>query len=172
MNSKPIIRILLSVFVVASGILLVKHMQETSQPGAVSEGSAAMAASASLQIAEGNPAETKKPPKVIAYYFHTAFRCITCRRIEAYSSEAIEQAFGNALKDGKLEWRVVNVDEHANRHFIRDYQLFTKSLILVKLKDGKQAEWKNLRRVWELVQRKEAFLRYVQDEVRSYLEGS
>jgi hypothetical protein len=40
------------------------------------------------------------------------------------------------------------------------------------MKDGKQAEWKNLSRVWELVRRKDAFLRYVQDEVRAYLEAS
>jgi hypothetical protein len=39
------------------------------------------------------------------------------------------------------------------------------------MKDGKQAEWKNLRRVWELLNNKEAFLRYVQEEVRTYLEA-
>ena len=111
-------------------------------------------------------------PKVIAYYFHTTYRCMTCRRIEAYSREAIEQEFAQALKDGKLDFRLVNVEESANRHFVRDYQLFTKSLILVKMKDGKQSEWKNLRRVWELVNRRGAFLRYVQDEVRAYLEAS
>jgi len=111
-------------------------------------------------------------PKVIAYYFHTTYRCITCRRIEAYSREAIEQEFAQALKDGKLDFRLVNVEDSANQHFIQDYQLFTKSLILVKMKDGKQSEWKNLRRVWELVRRKDAFLRYVQDEVRAYLEAS
>jgi len=118
-------------------------------------------------------AETpQKSPQVIAYYFHATYRCATCRKIEAFSREAIEQGFANALKEGKLELRVVNIDEEANRHFARDYQLFTKSLILVKVKDGKQAEWKNLRRVWELVNRKDAFLSYVQDEVRSYLEAS
>ena len=111
-------------------------------------------------------------PKVIAYYFHTTYRCVTCRTIEAFSREAIEQGFAQALKDGKLDFRVVNVEERANQHFVREYQLFTKSLILVKMKDGKQAEWKNLSRVWELVRRKDAFLRYVQDEVRAYLEAS
>jgi len=173
MKLKPIIKTLLLVFVVASGILaVIKDVRETSRPGTASEGSTAMAASAPLQTAEGNPAQTNKPPKVIAYYFHTTFRCVTCRTIEAFSREAIEQAFGDALKNGKLEWRLVNVEERANRHFIQDYRLFTKSLILVKMKDGKQAEWKNLSRVWELVRRKDAFLRYVQDEVRAYLAAS
>jgi hypothetical protein len=173
MKAKSILRTLLLVFVVVSGVLLViKDVRERSQPGTASEGSTAMAASAPLQTAEGNPAQTKKPPKVIAYYFHTTFRCITCRTIEAFSRGAIEQGFTEALRDGRLEWRVINVEERENRHFIQDYRLFTKSLILVKVKDGKQAEWKNLSRVWELVRRKDAFLRYVQDEVRAYLEAS
>ncbi|MCJ7503274.1 MAG: nitrophenyl compound nitroreductase subunit ArsF family protein [Acidobacteriia bacterium] len=173
MKAKSILRTLLLVFVVVSGVsLVIKDVRERSQSGTVSEGSTVMAATAPLQTAEGNPAPTKKPPKVIAYYFHTTFRCTTCRTIEAFSREAIEQAFGDALKNGKLEWRLVNVEERANRHFIQDYRLFTKSLILVKMKDGKQAEWKNLSRVWELVRRKDAFLRYVQDEVRAYLEAS
>jgi hypothetical protein len=111
-------------------------------------------------------------PKVIAYYFYTTQRCVTCRKIEAFSREAIEREFREALKSGEIEWRSVNVDHRKNRHFIREYQIFTRSLVLVKLKDGKPGEWKNLRRVWELVNRKDAFQRYVQDEVRSYLEAS
>jgi hypothetical protein len=173
MKAKSILGTWLLAFVAVSGVLLVvKDVRERSQPGTVSEGSMVMAASAPLQAGEGNPAQTKKPPKVIAYYFHTTFRCITCRTIEAFSREAIEQGFAQALKDGKLDFRAVNVEERENRHFIQDYRLFTRSLILVKMKDGKQAEWKNLSRVWELVRRKDAFLRYVQDEVRAYLEAS
>ena len=37
------------------------------------------------------------------------------------------------------------------------------------MRDGEQARWKNLARVWELVRDKEAFGQYVQDEVREYL---
>jgi hypothetical protein len=34
---------------------------------------------------------------------------------------------------------------------------------------GKPAEWKNLEKVWQLLQDKPKFLRYVQDETRGYL---
>jgi len=108
----------------------------------------------------------------VAYYFHTTYRCSSCKKIEAYSREAIESGFAEELKEGKLQWCVVNVDDRANRHFIQDYQLFSKSLILTKMKDGKQAEWKNLMKVWQLLGDKESFVRYVQAEVRSYLEAS
>jgi len=127
---------------------------------------------AQTAVSAAPQASPASSPKVIAYYFHTTFRCPTCRRIESLSREALEQGFADALKDGRLQWQVVNVEDNANRHFIRDFRLFTKSLVLVRIKDGKQAEWKNLHRVWELVRRQEAFLRYVQDEVRAFLEAS
>ena len=107
--------------------------------------------------------------KVVAYYFHTNTRCDTCIKIEAYSHEAIEEGFKNEIKDGTLELRVVNYEEPENRHFIKDYKLVSKSLILVKVVDGKQTEWTNLKLVWTLVKNKEAFLNYVRGEVKNYL---
>lgn len=110
------------------------------------------------------------PDRVIAYYFLGTVRCPSCRRIEAYSNEAIHQGFAGALNDGRLEWRVVNVEERGNEHFLKDYQLYTKSLVLAKIRGGTQIEWKNLERVWELLGDKDAFIRYVQEEVRGYVE--
>ena len=107
--------------------------------------------------------------KIVAYYFHTNTRCDTCRKIEAYSHEAIEKGFETALKNGTLELRVVNYEEPENRHYIKEYKLVSKSLILVNMVDGKQTEWTNLKLVWELVKNKEAFLNYVRGEVKNYL---
>jgi hypothetical protein len=107
--------------------------------------------------------------KIVAYYFHTNARCSTCRKIEAYSHEAIEEGFKSELKNGTLELRIINYEEPENRHYIKDYKLVTKSLILVNLVDGKQTEWTNLKLVWQLTKNKEAFLNYVRKEVGNYL---
>jgi len=107
--------------------------------------------------------------RVIAYYFHTTYRCASCRAIEAYSREAIETAFAEQLKDGRLVWRTVNTEVKGNDHFVKDYNLYTKSLVLVNEVRGKPAQWKNLEKVWQLLQDKTRFLRYVQDETRAYL---
>jgi len=105
----------------------------------------------------------------VVYYFHGTARCPTCRKFESFSSEALREAFAEALKDGRLEWRVVNIEEPDNEHFVSDYQLYSKSIVIVKIQDGKQIAWKNLKRIWELVRDKEAFMQYVKDEVSSYL---
>jgi hypothetical protein len=107
--------------------------------------------------------------RVIALYFHTTYRCASCRAIEANSREAIETAFAEELKSGRLVLRTVNIEDKGNEHFARDYKLFTKSLVLIDEVNGRQLQWKNLEKVWQLLQDKPAFLRYVQMETRAYL---
>jgi hypothetical protein len=108
--------------------------------------------------------------KIVAYYFHGTFRCPSCIKIEEWSYEAIKKSFPTALEEGKLLWRPVNVEEPENKHFVKEYNLFTKSLIITEMKGGKQIRWKNLNKVWELLRNQEKFFSYVTEEVRSYLE--
>jgi len=105
--------------------------------------------------------------KVIAYYFYTTRRCPSCKKIEAYSDEAIRTGYVDQLKKGLLEWRVVNTDEPGNEHYVDDYQLYTKSLVLSHVEGGKQTKWKNLDKVWELLGDKDGFMKYVQDEIKA-----
>lgn len=114
------------------------------------------------------PQTTKS--KVIAYYFHGTYRCATCQTIERYSREAIENYFSKELRDGRLEFKPLNVDEPENRHFIQDYQLFTKSLVITLYRDDKQIKWKNLTDVWVHVGDKEKFYKYVKEEIESLLK--
>jgi len=107
--------------------------------------------------------------KIVAYYFHGNVRCVSCKKIEAYTDEAIHGAFAKELDGGTLEWRVVNIDEPENKHFIEDYQLYTKSVILSDVTDGKEVRWKNLDKVWKLLGDKDEFVAYIDEEVKGYL---
>jgi hypothetical protein len=108
--------------------------------------------------------------RVVAYYFHGKARCANCIKIETWSREAIEMARARELADGRLAWKVVDVEVKGNEHFVEDYQLYTKSLVLVEQVGGKQTRWKNCARVWEYLGSKERFLAYVRDEVAGYLK--
>jgi hypothetical protein len=103
---------------------------------------------------------------ILVYYFHGTTRCATCKTIEAYAHEAVATAFAPDLKAGSLEWKVVNVDEPPNQHFTRDFQLYTRSVVIVDGKDPKR--FKVLDRVWQLVGDKAAFQRYVEEEIRAF----
>ena len=108
--------------------------------------------------------------KVIAYYFHGNFRCYTCHMMEQYSKEAIQTNFKDALSSGELEFKAANVEERGNEHYVNDYQLYTKSLILSLIKDGKEIKSKNLTKIWDYVRNKQEFFDYVNEEVNNFLK--
>jgi hypothetical protein len=118
------------------------------------------------------PAFGQEAPKnnVVAYYFHGNFRCANCLRIEQYSREAIEQNFKDELSSGKLVFKVINVETKVNEHFVRDYQLYTKSLIISLVKDGKEVKFNNLTKVWEFLWNRQKFYDYVKEEITKYLK--
>jgi len=117
-------------------------------------------------------AEDAPPTKVIAYYFHGTFRCITCTNMEKFMREALETNFRDALQSGKLEFKVLNVEEKGNEHFVKDYQLYTKTLILSLVKDGKEIKSKNLDKIWDYARNKQKFVKYVADEVREFMKDA
>ena len=127
--------------------------------------------STSAESAE--PRDAASSPTVIAYYFHTSNRCANCMKFEAWGSEAFQGRLGERLKTGEVEWKVLNIEEPQNRHFIDEYRLHTKAIILSRLQDGKQVQWKNLERIWDLLKDKDAFTQYVASETERFLtQGS
>ncbi len=106
---------------------------------------------------------------VVVYYLHSNRRCPTCQKLEAYTKEAVDSAFSEQLADSTVVWQVVNFQTEGNEHFAKDYKLFTQSVILSRVVDNKEAEWKNLDKIWKLVGNKDEFLSYIQTEVESFL---
>jgi hypothetical protein len=139
---------------------------------AVAAGTAALMSGAALAGDGAAPAAATTDTGTIVYYFHGNVRCATCKTIEAYADEAVHAAFAAELEDGTLRWRVVNIDEPDNRHFIQDFQLVTRSVVLAEYRDGAVVRSKNLDQVWQLVRDKERFVDYVQSETKAFLEAS
>ena len=107
--------------------------------------------------------------KLIAYYFYTTARCVSCHKIEQYTKEALDKFFSDETASGKLGFQMINIDEPQNKHYIQDYQLYTKSVVLSKVFDGKEIKFKNLEKVWSLLGDKEKFYRYIQDETNNFI---
>ncbi len=114
--------------------------------------------------------EVSADGKVTAYYFHGTFRCSTCKKLERYAKEAVQKNFQDALASGKLSFRIINVEDKGNEHYVKDYQLYTKALILSLVKDGQEVRSKNLDKIWEYVRNKERYENYVRDEVAAFLK--
>ena len=166
MNKKNVFTAVLLLFV---GFSLAYLFTSEAQPPAVPEATSQLPAArpdSTLTASEEAPREGRK---IVAYYFYTNQRCITCRTIEEFTHEALEGGFADDLEHGRLVWRPVNVQSQDNRHFIQDYQLTSKSVVLAEMAGEEQTRWKNLDQVWLLVRDKKAFLSYIQDETRDFL---
>ena len=111
-----------------------------------------------------------KLPSVVAYYFHTSFRCASCHKIQQFTEEALQEGFSDEIASGELAYKVVNVEETGNEHYVEDYSLYTKSVVLSLQKDGKEVEFKNLDKVWQLLNDKERFIEYIENEVKGSLQ--
>jgi len=109
---------------------------------------------------------------VIVYYFHGNYRCQTCLKLEQYSKESVEKNFKDEIASGKVKFVIVNIEEPGNEHFIEDYKLYTKSLIISLVQNGDEVTYKNLTEIWQLVGDKEKFLDYVKEEIEELLGES
>jgi hypothetical protein len=132
-----------------------------------------LVATASAQSPAAPSASTATSParhEIVVSYFHGDFRCATCKKIEAFSRDAIEKTFTKELATGRLVFKAVNIDRAENEHFIHDYSLVTRSLVVTEETDGKILRWMNLEKIWELVRGdQQAFTDYVAAAVRTYL---
>lgn len=113
----------------------------------------------------------RPPHQVIACYFHRTVRCPTCRRISAYIEEAVQAGFPAELKAGTVKMVMIDFQDPRNQKYAQAYQITGPTLVLMDVRDGKVAAWKPAPSVWSLVADKEAFFRYVQGEVLSYLNS-
>jgi len=116
------------------------------------------------------PAQAESP-EVIVYYFHGDQRCTTCIRLEVLTTWAVQSTFQDQLDEGRLGMEVVNFHTAGNEHFEEDFNLQHQSVILVLKQNGQTVRWKNLERIWDLVDEAEAFENYIIAETNGFLEA-
>jgi hypothetical protein len=153
MNAKNLLRIALLAFVAVAVVMMVRR--ELNDGGS---------AEPALVKIEPLPADG-----LVVYYFHADIRCPTCQKIEQYAHEALDARLGEELASGKVTWRTLNYEATENAHFATEYEIAAPTVVLVRRHDGRDGEWRNLTRVWELVGDKPSFVDYVAAEASSLL---
>ena len=111
----------------------------------------------------------KENNQLVVYYFMTTYRCHSCHYIEETTKTALNEYFSEQLKSGRMVFKMLNVEEPANDRFVKEYSLYTKSVVLSDQKGGKETRWTNLDKVWQLIGNDQAFKAYISTEVKAYL---
>jgi len=164
MKAKKIVTILLLVFIAGSIVFMIAKESKTepSQDRINPPESEVSAES-------NDSAQAEHKTQIIVYYFHGDMRCVTCQRLQNYAKEALDTYFEKELASGEIIWSEINVDRAENRHFIQDYSLVTKSVVLSKVSEGKEVRSKNLDKVWNLLNNKDKFYEYIKGETNDFI---
>lgn len=103
--------------------------------------------------------------KVNVYYFYGKPRCATCMKIEKYTQGAVAE-----MKDKNILYQGVDMEKSENSPMVKKYNLFTKSVVITKTKNGKE-QWKNLDKIWLKVGNEQDFKKYIITETKA-LQGA
>ena len=79
-----------------------------------------------------------------AVYFHAPHRCPTCRKIEAFSHEALTPE----IEVGKLAWQIADYTSDENASLVDQFEVYASTVVLVEVREGEIVRWKNLEEVW------------------------
>ena len=118
----------------------------------------------SVAAAADAPAE-----RVVAMYFHRTERCPTCLKMGSYSEEAVKAGFAEQIKSGTVAFHFVDFQDPRNEKLAKGYDVSGPALIVAKIQGKKVKEFQDLEDIWTNVADKEAFLKYVQENVMAYL---
>lgn len=159
MNAKILLRSILLVFALGSvAIWALREYRKSVEIGPLAQTSGD---SLSLPSVAGN--------QVFMTYFRSGVRCTSCKKIELLTREAAIKDLAGEISSGKLVFRVIDTDLPADHHFIKDYQLTGKTVILSFRRDGRELRWTSMERIWELLDEPAAFRSYLTEPVIRYL---
>ncbi len=116
--------------------------------------------------------EVKPECQMMVYYFHRTVRCPTCLEIENLTQRTLQTNFYEILKEGIIEWHAINMEDASNQPFVERYRLTAPSLIFVRMKNGRQTQWKNLEGIWNNVEVPEYFFNFITTEIDNYLNST
>lgn len=109
-------------------------------------------------VAAGDASSAGSESRVVTVtYFTTDVRCPSCLRIEEWTRQTVESRFPEQVAAGTLAFHLVNTDRPENRHFIEDYRLVSKTVIVQEIDNGVPGEWVNLQEVWTLLSNRSEF---------------
>jgi hypothetical protein len=166
-KAKNIARSALLAFVLVSiGFALGKEVTARRQAPAAGPGSPASVAASQTPVAAGEtPAATSH--KVVVYYLHTTFRCVTCNEIERLAKALVESEFADDLAAGRIEWREANFQQ--DESLAKRYEVVSSCVVVANFQGDKETDFQRLDDVWTRYQDPADFNGYVGGAIRKYL---
>jgi len=141
MKTKSIVSVLLLAFVAVSVVFAFRKISPSTFPSQQE----ATASNEENVVATPVGLDAKlAETQFSAVYFHAPHRCPTCRKIESFSLAALTPE----IEAGNVAWQIADYTTDANATLVDQFKVFTSTVVLVEVQDGKVVRWKNLEEVW------------------------
>ncbi len=108
--------------------------------------------------------------KVEVLYFHPRFRCVSCNNVEKFAIEVTRDEFAKEMKDGKLVFKSLEIDDPKNKKLVDELGVTGSSLYVVASGDGKR-EHGEIKTVWLNWNNPEKCKDIITSELNSVLYG-
>ncbi|MBU1089691.1 hypothetical protein KKF38_02775 [Patescibacteria group bacterium] len=106
--------------------------------------------------------------KIEVFYFHRTQRCYSCNTLGQYVKETIEQRFSEEIKNGRINFREINVDLPENKNVAVKFQASGSSLFINAIHDEQDNISQDVN-VWRLLRDESQFKNYLANKINSLL---
>jgi thioredoxin-related protein len=111
----------------------------------------------------------KPAEKVQVFVFHSNNRCYSCETMGKLTKATIEKYFQNEIKEGKVEFREINVDLPENKEIAQKFEATGSSIFINAIVDGED-NIKEETQPWRLLSNRQAFSDYLTKKVKEKLK--
>ncbi len=108
---------------------------------------------------------------IAVIFFHGYMRCDPCNSIESLTRETLQTQFRDELNSNTIRFFKINLDISANEHYVTDFNLSTRPVVLAKYSDGNLVTWQVLDDVWYLYKDPQAFKTFMIEQIRQFMDG-
>jgi hypothetical protein len=102
-----------------------------------------------------------------AIYFHAPHRCPTCKKIEAYTHEALQPA----IADRQIVWQVADYTAPENAVMVDRFKVLTSTVVLTETRNGEVVRFKNVEEVWDHTDNQTEFVAFMRDAWNGFREN-
>lgn len=90
--------------------------------------------------------------------------------IQSAIETVVEKAFAKDMEAGMLVFHELNMEEEANKAYVKQFQLSFGTMVVAAQKGNDVLMFENANKVWEYAHSEEKLSAYIAENVRAYLD--
>ncbi len=103
--------------------------------------------------------------------FHRTQRCKFCTNMENHTRETLNTYFLEDIRDKKIVFRTVDMEQPKYKSLIKKYNIFTSSIVLIDVFENKELRWELVPEAWRQTNKKQKFIEMLRLKIDEFRIG-